>query len=75
EEGTPAEDIDPTAIDEALRGIRAGGTDLVLIPVGAPLLHWSAAELAAAFARTPGVRAELVEDVWVVDLGGLDDAS
>ena len=75
EEQTAAQDIDAGDVDEAVRGIRAGGTDFVLVPVHAPLLHWHSGDLAAALAATPGAQAELVEDVWVVDLRGIDGAS
>lgn len=75
EEQTAVRDFDEGRTAEAVRGIRAGGTDFVLIPVDPPLLHWPADELAGPLAQTPGARAELVADVWVVDLRGIDDAS
>lgn len=75
EEQTAARDFDEGDTAEAVRGVRAGGTDLILIPVDPPLLHWPGEELADALAQTPGARAELVEDVWVVDLRGIDHAS
>lgn len=75
EEHTAVDDFDESRTAEAVRGVRAGGTDFVLIPVDAPLLRWPSDELASALTQTPGARAELVEDVWVVDLRGIDDAS
>ncbi len=75
EESTAVEDLDHDSVAEALRGVRSGGTDVILVPVRVPLLDWPAGDLAGAFAQTPGVRAALVEDVWVVDLRGIDGAS
>jgi len=48
--------------------IRAGGTEFILIPVGAPLLDLPAGDLAEALARTPGARAQQIEDTWLIDL-------
>jgi hypothetical protein len=63
--------LDEDRVVDAVRDIRARGTEFVLVPVGAPLLPGPADALAAALARTPGAHAERVEDTWVVDLRGV----
>ncbi len=72
-EGQSVEEFDPRAVEDAVRGVRSGGTDFLLIPEQAPLLGWPADRLARALAETPGCSAQLVEDVWVVDLRGIDE--
>ena len=54
EEQTAVRDFDEGRTAEAVRGIRAGGTDFVLIPVDPPLLHWPADELAGLLAQSAG---------------------
>lgn len=73
EEGRAVEDLDRAALAHAVRATRAGGTEFVLVPEHAPLLNRDAEDLAAALAEPPGVTASLIEDVWVVDLRGIDD--
>lgn len=63
--------LDEARVVDAVRDIRARGTEFVLVPEGAPLLPGPADELAEALARTPGAHVERVEDTWVVDLRGV----
>lgn len=72
EQGRAVEDFDPRAVDDAMRGVRAAGTEFVLIPEDAPLLGWPADRLAGTLAEPDGASAVLVVDVWVVDLRGID---
>lgn len=72
-EGRSVDEFDRSAVEDAVRGIRASGTDFVLVPEDAPLLGWPADDLSAAFARTPGASVSRAEDVWVVDLRGIHE--
>lgn len=63
-----ADELPESEVASAVGAIRAGGTEFILIPVGAPLLGMPAGDLAEALARTPGARAQQIEDTWLIDL-------
>ena len=67
-EADSADDLPESEVASAVGAIRAGGTEFILIPVGAPLLDLPAGDLAEALARTPGARAQQIEDTWLIDL-------